>query len=251
LLAVLTEMRRAGGAAIADRIAAAASRTLQRQAEAALDQGEMERGVSLYQLALQVDPAAEGASLLARALLDRGRRALAIRRPTEAVRWGRRALSFAEADPGAHAFLADALFAARDFPAAGDEYAKALASRPEDRALLRGLTRSRARLSGRPAERPRAPAAARPAIAPAAAATPVGEAAATPSVKPAPDPARPGAPPSVALPATATASSSAAIIAAPRPAPATSAAAPPPSSPPAPSLARPPASASGEPTSQQ
>jgi tetratricopeptide (TPR) repeat protein len=147
LLAVLTEMRKLGGTATADRMAASASSLLQRRAEAALDQGDVESGIELYRSALSLDPAAEGASLLARALLDRGRRALAARHPAEAVRWGRKALSYAEADPGAHAFLADAFFAAREYSAAAEEYAKALSSRPDDPALRRGLARSRAKLA--------------------------------------------------------------------------------------------------------
>jgi eukaryotic-like serine/threonine-protein kinase len=150
LLAVLAEMRKLGGTLTADRMAASASSLLQRHAETALDEGDVAGGIELYKTALSMDPAAEGASLLARALLDRGRRALAAHRQSEAVRWGRRALSFAEADPGAHAFLADALFAAREYAAAGEEYAKALSSRPDDAALRRGLARSRAHLGARP-----------------------------------------------------------------------------------------------------
>ncbi|HET6146347.1 MAG TPA: protein kinase [Polyangia bacterium] len=147
LLAVLTEIRRLGGAATADRMAAAASNLLQQRAETALDQGDVEGGIELYRSALSLDPAAQGASLLARALLDRGRRALAARHPAEAVRWGRKALSYAEADPGAHAFLADAFFAAREYNAAAEEYTKALSSRPADPTLRRGLARSRAKLA--------------------------------------------------------------------------------------------------------
>ncbi len=144
LLSVLQQMRELGAAPAADRIASSASSALQRRAEAELDKGNMQGGIDLYQVALALDPAAPGTSQLARALLDRGRKALAARRPSEAVRWGRKALSFAEADPGAHAFLADAFFAAREFGPAGDEYAKALSSRPDDGNLRRGLARSRA-----------------------------------------------------------------------------------------------------------
>ena len=155
LLSVLQQMRERGAAPSADRIALSASSALKRRAEAALDQGNLQGGVDIYQVALALDPTAPGTSLLARALLDRGRQALAARRPAEAVRWGRKALSFAEADPGAHAFLADALFAEREFAAAGVEYAKALSSRPQDGNLRRGLARSRARVAGHSAE-PRA-----------------------------------------------------------------------------------------------
>ena len=123
LLSVLQQMRELGAAPAADRIAASASSALQRRAEAELDKGNMQGGIDIYQVALALDPAAPGTSQLARALLDRGRKALAARRPSEAVRWGRKALSFAEADPGAHAFLADAFFAAGEFRPAGDEYA--------------------------------------------------------------------------------------------------------------------------------
>ena len=147
LLSVLQQMRELGAAPAADRIASSASSALERRAEAELDKGNMQGGIDLYQVALALDPAAPGTSQLARALLDRGRKALAARRPSEAVRWGRKALSFAEADPGAHAFLADAFFAAREFGPAGDEYAKALSSRPDDSNLRRGLARSRARVN--------------------------------------------------------------------------------------------------------
>ena len=145
LLSVLQQMRDLGAAPVADRIASSASSALQRRAEAELDKGNMQGGIDIYQVALALDPAAPGTSQLARALLDRGRKALSARRPSEAVRWGRKALSFAEADPGAHAFLADAFFAVREFGPAADEYAKALSSRPDDGSLRRGLARSRAR----------------------------------------------------------------------------------------------------------
>jgi serine/threonine protein kinase len=159
LLSVLQQMRELGAAPVADRIASSASSALQRRAEAELDKGSMQGGIDLYQVALALDPAAPGTSQLARALLDRGRQALAARRPSEAVRWGRKALSFAEADPGAHAFLADALFAAGEFRPAGDEYAKALSSRPDDGNLRRGLARSRAKSAPRANDTPRARAA--------------------------------------------------------------------------------------------
>jgi tetratricopeptide (TPR) repeat protein len=161
LLSVLQQMRELGAAPEADRIAASASSALQRRAEAELDKGSMQGGIDLYQVALALDPAAPGTSQLARALLDRGRKALAARRPSEAVRWGRKALSFAEADPGAHAFLADAFFAAGEFRPAGDEYAKALSSRPDDGSLRRGLARSRAKsaVHGAAGDSPRARAA--------------------------------------------------------------------------------------------
>ncbi len=149
LLSVLQQMRELGAAPMADRIASSASSALQRRAEAELDRGNMQGGTDLYQVALALDPAAPGTSQLARALLDRGRKALAARRPSEAVRWGRKALSFAEADPGAHAFLADALYAAGEYRPASDEYVKALSSRPDDSSLKRGLARSRARLAPR------------------------------------------------------------------------------------------------------
>jgi tetratricopeptide (TPR) repeat protein len=149
LLSVLQQMRELGAAPMADRIASSASNALQRRAEGELDRGSMQGGIDLYQVALALDPAAPGTSQLARALLDRGRKALAKGRPSEAVRWGRKALSFAEADPGAHAFLADALYAAGEYRPASDEYAKALSSRPDDNNLKRGLARSRARVAPR------------------------------------------------------------------------------------------------------
>jgi serine/threonine protein kinase len=125
-----------------------------RRAEAAFDRGEMQPGVALFKSALALDPVAEGSSLLARSLLDRGKRALAEHRTAEAVRWGRTALSFAEADPAAHSFLGDALYAARDFAGAADEYGKALKSRPGDRLVARRMAQS-LRQKGSPAAAPR------------------------------------------------------------------------------------------------
>ncbi len=202
LLAVLQQMRELGGAPEADRIASAASSALERRAEAELDQGNMQGGVDLYQVALALDPAAPGTSQLARSLLDRGRKALAKGRPSEAVRWGRKALSFAEADPGAHAFLADAFFSAGEFRPASDEYAKALSSRPDDGNLRRGLARSRARsdVRGTDARRARAATAAANAKAAAAIRGDAAAASAPPAAAPAPDDRK------VPLPAAAPAS---------------------------------------------
>jgi len=202
LLAVLQQMRELGGAPEANRIALAASSALERRAEAELDKGNMQGGIDLYQVALALDPTAPGTSQLARSLLDRGRKALAKGRPSEAVRWGRKALSFAEADPGAHAFLADAFFAAGEFHPASDEYVKALSSRPDDGNLRRGLARSRARSDVRGIDTRRARAATAAANARAAAAT-QGDAAgrsAPPAAAPAPDDRK------VPLPAAAPAS---------------------------------------------
>jgi serine/threonine protein kinase len=128
------------------------AQVLRRRADAALDRGEVQNGVTLLQAALALDPGAPGNGLVAHALLDRGRKALAAQHPAEAVAWGRRALGFAGADPGAHGFLADALYAAHEFAGSASEYVKALSSRPGDPALQRGLQRARARLAGSPPE---------------------------------------------------------------------------------------------------
>ena len=61
------------------------------------------------------------------------------------MRWARAAIGLAEADPDAHALLAESLFASRDAPGAAVEFGKALASRPADPAFKRGLARARRR----------------------------------------------------------------------------------------------------------
>jgi tetratricopeptide (TPR) repeat protein len=142
----LTNLRREGGGAAADKLAVRAADILERAARAELDAGAMEAGVSHYKIALAVDPKARGQSQIAQALRARGEVALAARRPSEAVRWAREALSLAEADPDAHALLGAALLASREYAAAAAEYGKALASRPHDAAFKRGLARARRRL---------------------------------------------------------------------------------------------------------
>jgi len=142
----LASLRREGGGAAADRLSARAADALVRVATGELDAGAMEAGVSHYKIALSVDPKARGQSELAQTLRGRGERALAARRPSEAVRWARAALSLAEADPDAHALLGASLLAVREYGAAAAEYGKALASRPDDAAFKRGLARARRKL---------------------------------------------------------------------------------------------------------
>ena len=54
-------------------------------------------------------------------------------------------MSLAEADPDAHALLAEAMLAAHDEDGAAAEFGKALASRPDDDTFKRGLDRARRR----------------------------------------------------------------------------------------------------------
>jgi hypothetical protein len=64
-------------------------------------------------------------------------------------------MGLAEADPDAHALLAEALFATRDDAGAVAEFGKALASRPTDAGLLRSLDRAQKRLARANAPRAR------------------------------------------------------------------------------------------------
>ena len=90
-----------------------------------------------------VDPGAQGGSQLAATLRERAEAALRADHAADAVRWARTVVGLAEADPDAHALLAEALLAAHDDAGAADEFGKALASRPTDAAFKRGLARAR------------------------------------------------------------------------------------------------------------
>ena len=79
------------------------------------------------------------------------------------MRWARAFVGLAEADPDAHALLAEALLASHDDAAAAGEFSKALASRPADPAFKRGLDRARRRAARSATPHPRAKASSAPA----------------------------------------------------------------------------------------
>jgi tetratricopeptide (TPR) repeat protein len=152
----LARLRRDGATAIAEKLAARSGRALEEVAGRELDAGDMEAGLAHYKIALGMDSGARGSSELAAKLRTRAETELRAERPAEAVRWARAAIGLAEADPDAHALLAEALFAAHDDAGAVAEFGKALASRPADASLLRSLDRAQKRLTRATSPRPRA-----------------------------------------------------------------------------------------------
>jgi serine/threonine protein kinase/tetratricopeptide (TPR) repeat protein len=158
----LAGLRREGATAAAAALASRAARALEQVAARELDAGDIDAGVAHYKIALGVDPGAQGTSQLEATLRGRAEAALSAEHAGEAVRWARTAVGLAEADPDAHALLAEALFASREDAAAVVEYAKALASRPADPAFKRGLDRARRRAARAAAPRAHAKAAETP-----------------------------------------------------------------------------------------
>ncbi len=143
----LERLRREGETASAATFASRAARALEGVAARELDGGNIDTGVAHYKLALGVDPGAQGTSQLAATLRGRAEAALRAAHPGEAVRWARTVVGLAEADPDAHALLAEALLASHDDAAAAVEFGKALASRPTDAGFKHGLDRARKRAS--------------------------------------------------------------------------------------------------------
>ncbi|HEY6475461.1 MAG TPA: serine/threonine-protein kinase, partial [Polyangia bacterium] len=139
----LGRLRADGGGAIADTLATRAKGILVKSAEAELDRGEIDAGVAHYREALALDAHAGGEAELAAALRTRAQSALSANRDTEAVRWARAAVALAEADPEAHALLADCLHALREDGEAVTEYEKALSARPDDRTFTHSLSTAR------------------------------------------------------------------------------------------------------------
>jgi hypothetical protein len=73
-----------------------------------------------------------------------------------AVRWAREGVAYNSSD-ATHALLADMLYAAKEYKDAVDEYRLAIAGRPDDPSLKRGLDRARKKMaSGEKPARPRA-----------------------------------------------------------------------------------------------
>ena len=152
----LARLRRDGATAAAASLASRAAGALEGVASRELDAGDVDAGVAHYKIALGLDPSAPGTSPLTATLRARAEAALQGARPAEAVRWARTALALAEADPDAHALLADALFAAHENSAAAVEFGKALASRPADPAFKQGFARARRRAGRASARSPQA-----------------------------------------------------------------------------------------------
>jgi predicted Zn-dependent protease len=151
----LSRLRRDGATALATKFAARAGAALEEVASRELDAGDMEAGLAHYKIAMGLDSGARGSSELAAKLRTHAQTELDAGRPAEAVRWARAALGLAEADPDAHALLAEALFATHDDAGAVAEFGKALASRPADSGLLRSLDRAQKRLARATAPRAR------------------------------------------------------------------------------------------------
>jgi serine/threonine protein kinase/tetratricopeptide (TPR) repeat protein len=149
----LAQIRGSGGGAAADALAERASTALQKIADDELDAGSTDAGVVHYERALRVSPRLAGAARLADALRTRGEAALADGKSDEAVRWAREMVAVSPRDPIAHALLADSLHTAHHDSEAVHEYEVAIALKPDDPALGRGLARAR-----RNREAPRAPA---------------------------------------------------------------------------------------------
>jgi serine/threonine protein kinase len=149
----LARLRRDGATGAAAAFASRAARALEEVATQELDGGDIDRGVAHYKIALGLDPGAQGTSQLAATLRERAQAALRAERPGDAVRWARTVVGLAEADPDAHALLAEALLASHDDAGAAVEFGKALASRPTDAAFKQGLDRARKRPARAPAPR--------------------------------------------------------------------------------------------------
>ncbi|HEY4394680.1 MAG TPA: protein kinase, partial [Polyangia bacterium] len=139
----LGRLRADGGGAIADTLAARAKGILVKSAEAELDRGDIDAGMAHYRVALALDAHAGGEAELAAALRTRAQSALSANKDTDAVRWARQAVAIADADPAAHALLADCLHALREDGEAVTEYEKALAARPDDKTFTHSLSAAR------------------------------------------------------------------------------------------------------------
>jgi serine/threonine protein kinase len=155
----LAALRKDGAADDATKLAARAQAALVRVAEAELDLDEIESGVSHYKAAITLDSGGKGREALVEALRKRAIGALVDRKdPVLAVRWARESVAFNN-DETTHALLADMLYAAKEYKDAVDEYRIAIAGRPDDEALKRGLERARKKVGAdkaAAAPRPRA-----------------------------------------------------------------------------------------------
>jgi serine/threonine protein kinase len=142
----LAALRRQGGAAAAQRLASRAAEKVEAIARAELDASDINAGVAHYKVAISIDPGGQGAARLAQALRTHARAALVANHPADALRWARANVAIADADPDAHALLADVLLRLGKSSAALDEYDRALQTNPEDPTWRRGWLRARRRM---------------------------------------------------------------------------------------------------------
>ena len=156
LEARLAAARKDGGADAAAQLSARAQEALIKAAAAELDKDEIETGVAHYKAALDLNAPEKGRPALAEALRGHAMTALTERKdPALAVRWARESVAFDNND-ATHALLADMLYAAHEFKASVDEYRLAIAGRPDDPTLKRGLDRARKKVVSDKPARPRA-----------------------------------------------------------------------------------------------
>jgi tetratricopeptide (TPR) repeat protein len=152
----LAAARKDGGADAAAKLAARAQEALIKAAAAELDKDEIDTGVAHYRAALELDAPEKGRPALAEALRGHAMTALTDRKdPSLAVRWARECVAFDNND-ATHALLADMLYAAHEFKDSVDEYRLAIAGRPDDPTLKRGLDRARRKVVPDKPARPRA-----------------------------------------------------------------------------------------------
>jgi len=156
LEARLAAARKDGGTDAAAKLAARAQEALIKAAAAELDKDEIETGVGHYKAALALDAPEKGHEALAEALHGHAMTALTESKdPALAVRWARECVALDNND-GNHALLADMLYAAHEYKDSVDEYRLAMAARPDDPALKRGLDRARKKIVADKPARPRA-----------------------------------------------------------------------------------------------
>jgi tetratricopeptide (TPR) repeat protein len=153
----LAAARKDGGAAPAAKLAARAQESLIKAAVAELDKDDITNGVAHYKAALALNAPDKGREALGETMRARAMTALTERKdPGLAVRWAREGVAF-DNNENTHALLADMLYAAKEYKDAVDEYRLAIAGRPDDPALKRGLDRARKKMaSGEKPARPRA-----------------------------------------------------------------------------------------------
>jgi serine/threonine protein kinase/tetratricopeptide (TPR) repeat protein len=155
LEARLADARKNGGTDAAAKLAARAQEMLIKVAAAELEKDDIETGVAHYKAALALDAPEKGHQALAEALRGHAMTALTDRAdPALAVRWARESVALDNND-ATHALLADMLYAAHEYRDSVDEYRLAIAGRPDDATLKRGLDRARKKIA---AERPARPA---------------------------------------------------------------------------------------------
>jgi serine/threonine protein kinase/tetratricopeptide (TPR) repeat protein len=142
----LAAARKAGGTDRAAKLAARAQESLVKVAAAELDLDEIDAGVAHYKAALALGAQDKGRDALTELLHAHAMTALTERKdPALAVRWARQGVAFNN-NENTHALLADLLYAAHEYKDSVDEYQLAIAGRPDDAALKRGLDRARKKL---------------------------------------------------------------------------------------------------------